>query len=215
MGELGLELADPAIALGLRVLGLPPAARQPLGQLLGAPLRQPQRLGMGAVVATHEVGEHVDLAEDPHPQIRRDMGVGEERPVGCGDLAFLAELVPQGRQVLGAGRGADPAQRPGEAVVQHLGDQARHDPRLGRLADQDTVQAVVLGVGVEGELGTADDLAGSAGAQAGADDRAMKAMLELMQAQATPLVAGGAVGGKVLGKHDARRHRDHSCLLTG
>ena len=207
MRELGLELGDPAVALGQRVLRLPAAARQPLGQLLGAPLGQPQRLGMGAVVAAHEVREHVDLAEDPHPQLGRDMGVGEERPVGGGDLAFLAQLVPQGRQLGGTGGGADPAQRPGEAVVQHLGDQAGHDPGLGRLADQDAVQPVVLGVGLEVELGTADDLARSAGTEAGADDRAVEAMLELVQAQATPLGAGGAVRGKVLGKHDPRRHQ--------
>ena len=133
MGEFGLELGDPAVALGLRVLGLTPAARQPLGQLLGAPLRQPQRLGVGAVVAAHEVREHVDLAEDPHPQLRRDMGVGEERPVGCGDLALLAQLVPQGRQLL-ARRPVAPTRRsvPAKLVVQHLGDQARHDPGLGR-----------------------------------------------------------------------------------
>ena len=93
--ELGLECRDPLVALGQRVLRLSPVAGKAFGQLLDAALGQPERLGVAAMVATHEVGQHVDLAEDPDPQLVRDMTVAEERPVAGGDFALGAQLVPQ------------------------------------------------------------------------------------------------------------------------
>ena len=197
--QFGFQIGDPPVSLCQGVLRLPATAREPLGQLLGAPLGQPHRFGVGAVVTAHEVRQHMDLAEDPHPQLGRDMGVGRERPVAGRDLALVAQLIPQGRERRRADGGPDTAQRAGKALVQQLGNQSGHETGLAGLADQYAVQPVVLGVALEGQLGTADDLPRRARAEAGSDDGAVKSVLQLVQFEA-------AACRRALGEGDCRKN---------
>ena len=79
-------------------------------------------------MAAHEVGQHVHLAEDAHPQRLWDMRMAHEGPVAGGDLALAAKFVPQRGQLRLAGRGPDPPNAAAERLVQALGDQPPQTP---------------------------------------------------------------------------------------
>jgi hypothetical protein len=66
LAQLVFEFADPGVPRSDRLLALAPCSGDRVGELIQPPLRKPELLDIVPVAATHEVGQHVGLAERIH-----------------------------------------------------------------------------------------------------------------------------------------------------
>ena len=106
--DLALEARDPRVALGDSLLRPATHPLEALLELRHPTLRRPQRLGVGAVHAAHEVGQHVDVAEGGVAQLVADVPVAHERPVRPRHLPLGAGVVPVGLERRRLADAADP-----------------------------------------------------------------------------------------------------------
>ena len=177
-GEQVAQLADPGVARGDAVAQMVLLADELFaqGRVLRLELAQPA--DVGPIGRAHQVGKHVDFAEDVADQRVVGGRMGERRPIAARNVALLDGVTPQGAHLvdrLGLFEAAD-----GEAMalVERLVQQLA--PAIAQVGQQHALAVqIVVGGAVDGHPGLGQDLPQFAGRQAGADDRAVQMIGEL------------------------------------
>ena len=138
-----------------------------------------QAADVGAVRGSHHMGEHVHVAERPaHDRVGRG-GMAQRRPIGAGNVAALDRVVPQRaerRFVLRLGELLD---RTLVTAVERLLDQLGAALRPRREGDALLVQVVIAGGLGTGDAELDHQPAQLRARQAGADDRAVHAVMHV------------------------------------
>ena len=106
-----------------------------------------QAADVGAVGRSHQVGKHVDFAEDLAHQRVAGGRMGHRRPVGAGDVAALDGLAPLGAHLVDRGRAlskrADRAVLAVQGLVQELGRPSRWLGERDAAAGEDRARSSV------------------------------------------------------------------------
>ena len=135
----------------------------------------PEPTDVGAIGGTHQVREHMHLAERIADDGARRRRVGERGPIGTGNVAVPDCVTPQRVQACFCGRLVD---RQAMAFVERLVQQLRRLVVAAGEADRGAVQIMVRAIRRCGAQ-FLQNLPQFAGGQACADDRAMQVGVEL------------------------------------
>ena len=139
-----------------------------------------QAVDVGAIGGPDQMGKHVHLAKGQLAQIFGCCTVGHQGPVGTWHIACLEAFRPGCLEFVSRFVSVEALDLRGVAGVQQFLERFRSGRGLARKADGHVVNLEVAGLAVDiGEAG--HQLAQFACAQAGADQRTMKVVVELQQ----------------------------------
>ena len=183
-GQQVAQLADPGVARGDAVTQMVLLAGELVAQrnILRFQLTEPP--DVGPIGRAHQVGKHVDFAEDLADQRVVGDSMGERRPIAARNIALLDGLTPQGAYLVDRLGPLEAADDEAMALVERLVQQFA--PSIAQIGQQHALAVqVMVGRAVGGHAGLGQDLAQLAGRQAGADDRAVEMVGEFPDLRST------------------------------